>query len=146
MFKSILDATTYASAPTNRAEIAKAISPKNYLNQPETVVAQVLTGKFADGLGKVRNVPDRIDFDPFPYHSFAVWILSQMKRWGYIEGDVNYKSVSEQVYLATDAQAVMKDMGLTVPTKTYETYEIMGKTFDPAKPEEYVQSFAIKRG
>ena len=146
LFKSILDATTYASAPTNRAEIAKAISPKNYLNQPETVVAQVLTGKFADGLGKVRNVPDRIDFDPFPYHSFAVWILSQMKRWGYIEGDVNYKSVSEQVYLATDAQAVMKDMGLTVPSKTYETYEIMGKTFDPAKPEEYVQSFAIKRG
>ncbi len=146
LFKSILDATTYSSNPENRAEISTAISPKNYLNQPETVVKQVLTGRFADGLGKVRNEPDRIDFDPFPYHSFAVWILSQMKRWGYIEGDVNYKQVAEQVYLATDAQAVMADMGLSAPEATYQSYEIMGKSFDPASPEAYIDSFAIKRG
>ncbi len=145
LFKSILDATAYSSDPANREEISTAISPKNYLNQPETVVKQVLTGRFADGLGAVRNEPDRIDFDPFPYHSFAVWILSQMKRWGYIEGDVSYKDVAEQVYLATDAQAVMADMGLTAPTETYQSYEIMGKTFDPSAPEAYVDSFAIKR-
>ncbi|MCI4666323.1 MAG: ABC transporter substrate-binding protein [Neomegalonema sp.] len=146
LFKSILDATAYSSAPENRAEISKAISPKNYLNQPETVVKQVLTGRFADGLGAVRNEPDRIDFDPFPYHSFGVWILSQMKRWGYIEGDVNYKAIAEQVYLATDAQAVMKDMGQTPPDVTYKSYDIMGKTFDYSKPDEYIDSFAIKRG
>ena len=145
LFKSILDATAYSSAAANRAEISTAIAPKNYLNQPETVIAQVLTGRFADGLGKVRNEPDRIDFDPFPYHSFGVWILSQMKRWGYIEGEVNYKSVAEEVYLATDAQAVMKDMGMATPDVTYQSYQIMGKTFDPSKPEEYVDSFAIKR-
>ena len=71
-------------------EIAAAISPKNYLNQPTTVVEQVLTGRYADGLGKVRNEPDRIDFDPFPWHSMAVWILTQMKRWGYVKGDIDY--------------------------------------------------------
>ena len=27
---------------------------------------------------------------------------------------------------------------------TYEKYTIMGKTFDPEKPEDYVESFAIK--
>ena len=41
-----------------RELIAKVISPTAYLNQPETVVNQVLTGKFADGLGGIRNVPD----------------------------------------------------------------------------------------
>jgi nitrate/nitrite transport system substrate-binding protein len=50
----------------------------------------VLTGTFADGLGNVKKVPDRIDFDPFPWESFAVWILTQMKRWGQIKGDVDY--------------------------------------------------------
>ena len=39
----------------------------------------------------------------------------------------------------------MKDLGYPVPDHTYESYQIMGKTFDPAKPEEYAQSFAIKR-
>jgi len=33
----------------------------------------------------------------------------------------------------------------TPPDKTYESYTIMGKTFDPDKPEEYIESFAIKR-
>jgi nitrate/nitrite transport system substrate-binding protein len=145
LFKSILDATAYSSDKSNRKEIAGAISPKNYLNQPTTVVEQVLTGRFADGLGKVRNEPDRIDFDPFPYHSMAVWILTQMKRWGYVKGDINYKAIAEQVYLATDAAEVMKDMGQTAPDATYLSHEIMGKTFDPSKAEDYVESFAIKR-
>ncbi len=146
LFRSILDATAFSSASENRSDIAAAISPKNYLNQPTTVVEQVLTGRFADGLGGVRNEPDRIDFDPFPYHSFAVWILTQMKRWGYLEGDVNYAGLAEEVYLATDAKAVMEDMGMQAPSTTYQSYEIMGKTFDPSMPEAYVDSFAIKRG
>ncbi len=143
LLKALVDATQYASPAENRKEIAAAISPKNYLNQPVPVVEQVLTGRFADGLGNVRDVPDRIDFDPFPWHSMGVWILTQMKRWGYIEGDVDYKGIAEEVYLAADCAKVMKDLGLEPPTKTYQSYEIMGKTFDPARPEEYAASFEI---
>ena len=73
----------------NRKQIAEAIAPANYLNQPVTVVEQVLTGTFADGLGNIESVPDRIDFDPFPWESFAVWIMTQMKRWGQVKGDVD---------------------------------------------------------
>ena len=49
------------------------------------------------------KAPSRIDFDPFPWESFAVWIPSQMKRWGQLKGDVDYKAVASQVFLATDA-------------------------------------------
>ncbi|MFX7878938.1 nitrate ABC transporter substrate-binding protein, partial [Acinetobacter baumannii] len=79
-----------ARDPANRSLVAKVISPPAYLNQPETVVEQVLTGRFADGLGNVKNVPGRADFDPVPWDSMGVWILTQMKRWGYIKGDVDY--------------------------------------------------------
>ncbi len=75
----------------------------------------------------------------------GVWILTQMKRWGYIDGDIDYKAVAEQVYLAADAKKVMEDLGYDAPDVTYKSHTIMGKTFDPAKPEEYVQSFAIGR-
>ncbi len=145
LMKAIVDATAYSQKAENRLEISKAIAPKNYLNQPEAVIAQVLTGRYADGLGNVKNDPKRIDFDPFPWHSMGVWILTQMKRWGYIEGDIDYKRIAEEVYLASDASKIMHELGYDVPDHTYENYTIMGKEFDPAKAEEYVNSFAIKR-
>jgi len=145
LLKAILDATAYARKADNRKEIAAAIAPANYLNQPPTVVEQVLTGTFADGLGNVRKVPDRIDFDPFPWHSFAVWILTQMRRWGQLKGEVDYQSVAREVFLATDAAKLMTEVGLTPPKSTYKSFSVMGKSFDPMKPKEYVESFPIKR-
>ncbi|TDR88992.1 CmpA/NrtA family ABC transporter substrate-binding protein [Enterovirga rhinocerotis] len=146
LLRAIIDATAYASKAENRKAIAEAIAPANYLNAPPIVVEQVLTGTYADGLGAVKKDPKRVDFDPFPWHSFAIWTMTQMKRWGQIKGDVDYKAIAEQVYLATDAQKLMKQQGLTPPEATTKTFVVMGKTFDPAKPEDYVKSFAIKRG
>jgi nitrate/nitrite transport system substrate-binding protein len=145
LLKAIIDATAFATKPENRKQIAEAIAPANYLNQPVTVVEQVLTGTFADGLGNVKKVPDRIDFDPFPWQSFAIWILTQMKRWGQIKGEVDYRAVAEQVYLATDTAKLMKEVGLSAPTSNSKSFKVMGKEFDPAKPDDYVKSFAIKR-
>ncbi|MFO1099461.1 MAG: CmpA/NrtA family ABC transporter substrate-binding protein [Xanthobacteraceae bacterium] len=145
LLKAIIDATAFATKPENRKQIAEAIAPANYLNQPVTVVEQVLTGTFADGLGKVQKVPDRIDFDPFPWQSFAVWIMTQMKRWGQIKGDIDYAKVAQEVYLATDTARLMKEVGLSPPATTTKSFVVMGKTFDPSKPEEYINSFAIKK-
>jgi nitrate/nitrite transport system substrate-binding protein len=145
LFRAIASATDYAHKPENRKEIIEAIAPANYLNQPIPVLEQVMTGRFADGLGKVKNVPDRVDFDPFPWQSMAVWILTQLKRWNYIKGDVNYKAVAEEVFRATDARARMAEIGLKAPATNYRKHTIMGKEFDPAKPAEYLNSFAIKR-
>jgi nitrate/nitrite transport system substrate-binding protein len=146
LLKAIIEATAYAKKAEHRKEIAAAIAPANYLNQPVTVVEQVLTGTYADGLGGVKKVPNRIDFDPFPWHSFAVWILTQMKRWGQIEGDIDYQKVAREVFLATDAARLMKEVGLTPPKTTSKTFVVMKKTFDPAKPEAYLKSFAIRKG
>uniref|UniRef100_E6VC50 ABC transporter nitrate-binding protein n=1 Tax=Rhodopseudomonas palustris (strain DX-1) TaxID=652103 RepID=E6VC50_RHOPX len=145
LLKSIIEATAYAHKPENRKEIAQAIAPANYLNQPAIVLEQILTGTYADGLGNVVKQPNRIDFDPFPWQSFAVWIMTQMKRWGQIKGDVDYKTIAEQVYLATDTARLMKEAGLTPPEKTTRSFSVMGKSFDGSNPEEYLASFKIKK-
>jgi nitrate/nitrite transport system substrate-binding protein len=75
----------------------------------------------------------------------AVWILTQLKRWNYIKGDIDYKMVAEEVFRATDARKRMAELGLKAPASNYMKHTIMGKVFDPAKPAEYVNSFAIKR-
>lgn len=145
LLRAIMEATAYATDPEHRAEIATAIAPQEYLNQPETVVNQVLTGTYADGLGTVQRDPNRIDFEPFPWESFAVWIMTQMKRWGQVQGDIDYAGIASEVYLATDARRLMEEAGLTPPAETTKSFSVMGKAFDPADPEGYLASFPIKR-
>jgi nitrate/nitrite transport system substrate-binding protein len=143
--RAIVDATAYAAKAEHRKQIAEAIAPANYINAPVTVLEQVLTGTYADGLGGVKSDAKRVDFDPFPWQSFAVWMLTQMKRWGQIKGDVDYKRVAEQVYLATDTEKVMAEMGLTPPTTSYKSFSVMGKSFDPEQPDDYLKGFKIRK-
>ena len=72
-------------------------------------------------------------------------MLTQMKRWGYVKDDVNYKQIAEKVFLLTDAKKRMKELGQGVPDGAYPKFTIMGKVFDPTKPDDYVKSFAISK-
>ncbi|SFU81236.1 nitrate/nitrite transport system substrate-binding protein [Polaromonas sp. YR568] len=145
LYRAVLGSSFMASQPKDRDLIAKVIAPAQYLNQPEAVLQQVLTGKFADGLGNIRNVPDRANFDPVPWQSMAVWMLTQMKRWGYVKGDVNYRQIAEKVFMLTDAKKQMSLAGFKPPEGAYKKFKVMGKEFDPAKPDDYVKSFAINK-
>jgi nitrate/nitrite transport system substrate-binding protein len=133
--RALIHATRFSSSPENRKGVAEMISGPAYLNQPQVVVEQVLTGRFADGLGAVRNVPNRIDFDPFPWQSRAVWMLVQMRRWGYLKQDVAYKEVAEKVFLATDARKRMAELGIDAPKTNFRKHTVMGKVFDAERPQ-----------
>jgi nitrate/nitrite transport system substrate-binding protein len=139
LLRAIVEATAYSHRAENRREVAAAISGANYLNQPQTVVEQVLTGTFADGLGRVQRVPDRIGFDPFPWHSMAMWILTQMRRWGQLPREVDYADVARQVFLATDAARAMRELNLPVPDSTVQRFSVMGREFDPANPAPWAE-------
>ena len=145
LLRALIEASAYASKPANRKQIAEAIAPANYLNAPVSVLDQVLTGTYADGLGGIKHDPDRVTFDPFPWESFAVWILTQMKRWGQVKGDVDYATIAKQVFLATDAARAKKEAGLPPPAGVSKTFSVMGKPFDPAKPDDYLNSFKIRK-
>ena len=145
LYRAILKSAAMARQPQNRTIMAEVLSPPKYLNQPRALLEQVLTGRFADGLGNVRQVPERVDYDPFPWYSMAYWILGQMKRWGYLKGDVRYKDIAERVYLLTDARKHMAALDMNPPKENSRKFKVMGKEFDPARTDAYVNSFAIKR-
>jgi len=145
--KAIVEATGYASDPANRVEIAEAISERAFLNQPTEVVEAVLTGNFEDGQGNTLSVPDRIDFDPYPWQSFANWISSQLVRWD-LQGDgmaakvipeQGYDTVGKDIFLTDLARELAQELGQEPPEEIYRTEELMFDTFDPANPDTYVQ-------
>jgi nitrate/nitrite transport system substrate-binding protein len=145
LLRAIVEATAYSDNQANRREVAAAIAGPNYLNQPQTVVEQVLTGTFANGLGQVQRVPNRIGFDPYPWHSMAIWILTQMRRWNQLQRDVNWQQVAEQTFLALDAGRAMRDLGMQVPASPMRNETILGRTFDPSQPDAYLASQGFRR-
>jgi nitrate/nitrite transport system substrate-binding protein len=81
-----------------------------------------------------------------PWDSMAIWILTQMKRWGYLKANVNYQDIAKQIFLMTDAEKQMKELGVFHPNEYQKRKNYCdGKVFDPTQPDAYINSFKIKR-
>ncbi|WP_244548593.1 CmpA/NrtA family ABC transporter substrate-binding protein [Bosea vaviloviae] len=140
VFRALVEAGLYSSAPENRAGMAEILARPEYINAPANVIQQVIGGRFADGLGAVRNVPDRIKFDPFPQYSMAVWLSVQMSRWNMLPADVDHKRLAQTVMLAVDAKKILAQQGIEVPEPKFGIERILGKEFDANEPDEYLRS------
>jgi nitrate/nitrite transport system substrate-binding protein len=142
-YRAIIASSLHVSKPENRVGMAKVLSEPQYLNAPEIVLQQVLSGTYADGLGAVKKEPGRVDYQPFPHYAAAVWLMTQLRRWNMLKEDVDYKALAQKVMLATDAARIMREQGATPPAVEFGTEKILGKEFDSNKPEQYLTS--IKR-
>ncbi|MEM9088602.1 MAG: CmpA/NrtA family ABC transporter substrate-binding protein [Cyanobacteria bacterium P01_F01_bin.53] len=137
--KAIIDGATYANDPANRKEVAAAIAPREYLNQPVDVLEAVMTGKFEDGQGNTFDIPDRINFDPYPWKSFASWISTQLVRWEYMPIEkANYDELGEQIFLTDLARELAEELGAEAPKEVSRTETMKFGDFDPTKAEEYL--------
>lgn len=134
VFRAMLEAGLYSSETKNRSGMSKVLAQPNYLNAPETVIEQVISGRYADGLGAVKTVPDRVNFDPLPQYATAVWLMAQMRRWNMLKDDVDYKKLAQSVMLATDARKMLAELGVSVPEPAFGKVTVLGRVFDADKP------------
>ena len=138
--KAIIDGATYANNPANRKEIAAAIAPREYLNQPLDVLESVMTGKFEDGQGNTLDVPDRIYFDPYPWKSFASWISTQLVRWDYMPTDqANYDELGREIFLTDLARTLAEELGADAPADVSRVETMKFGDFDPSDAENYLK-------
>ena len=139
-YRAIIAASLHVSDATNRPGMVKVLAKPQYLNAPELVIEQVLTGRYADGLGNIKNDPRRVDYQPFPHYSAAVWLMTQLRRWNMLKEDIDYKKLAEQVMLTTDAGKIMREQGAVPPAGGFGMEKILGKDFDSSKPDEYLKT------
>ncbi|WP_211605484.1 CmpA/NrtA family ABC transporter substrate-binding protein [Jannaschia faecimaris] len=138
IYRAIIASSLHVSDPANRGDMAAIMSRPEYLNAPEVVIQQVVGGRYADGLGNIKEDPRRVDYQPFPHYSAAVWMMVQLKRWNYVDQDMDFKALAQEVMLATQAHDIMAEMGGTPPEVGFGTETIGGETFDSSKPEDYL--------
>lgn len=150
---AILEATASAETPEGRIAFAESMAPANYLNQPVEILRQILTGVFPDGQGNIKNVPDRISFMPLPTQTMGTWVLSQLRRWNYIEADTDYASLAEELVLTTTTrermQAMMAaDTSITfsdVDQDVFAPVSVQGLEFSPERAQEFIDGQPFTR-
>lgn len=137
-YRAIIASSLHVAKRENRAGMAKVLSQPHYLNAPEVVIEQVLTGRYADGLGAIKEDAGRIDYQPFPHYAAAVWLMVQLRRWNMLKEDMDYKKLAEQVMLTADAGKIMRDQGVAPPAGGFGKEIILGATFDSSDPQGYL--------
>lgn len=150
---AILEATAAAETPQGRIAFAESMAPANYLNQPVEILRQILTGVYPDGLGNIRRVPDRISFMPLPTQTMGVWVLSQLRRWGYIQRNAQYTDLARELILTTTTAERMRAMMAANNQIRFADANqdpnapvvVQGRNFDPARAQEFIESFPIRR-
>ena len=144
--KAIIEASSYASNRGNRRQVAREIAAPEYVGAPVEILEAVLTGVFEDGLGNLRDVPDFIDFDPYPWKSFSYWITTQLVRWNLTSGNLEHEEIADEVFLTGIARQLAKKLGQEPPTLILDYERLKYDLFDPTEPNNYLEEQIKKYG
>ena len=148
VLKALHEASVWLDKMENRPEQCEIVSRPAYINCPKELILGRLQGKYDFGDGRTLQDPDYMIFSGrncnYPQPKYAVWWLTQFRRWGMVQGTPDYAGITKQVMRPDLYEAAMKELGFThggvnnAPEKLFD-----GVTFDPAKPEAYAKSFAV---
>jgi nitrate/nitrite transport system substrate-binding protein len=148
VLKALHEASVWLDRLENRPELCDIVSRPAYINCPKDLILGRLQGKYDFGDGRALQDPDYMVFSGrncnYPQPKYAVWWLSQFRRWGMVQGAPDYASVAKQVMRTDLYEGAMKELGYkhggvnNAPEKLFD-----GVTFDPAKAEAYAKSFAV---
>ena len=148
VLKALHEASVWLDRMENRPEQAQIVAKATYINCPPEIILGRLQGHYDYGDGRKKQDPNYMIFSVrncnYPQPKYAVWWLTQFRRWGMVEGPPDYAGVAKQVMRTDLYEEAMKEIGYKHGGRDDKPETLFdGKTFDPAKPEAYAASFAV---
>jgi nitrate/nitrite transport system substrate-binding protein len=143
VMRAVLEASVWLDKPENRAEAARVIGDKAFVNAPAEVIDERLAGKYdlGGGLGQKTFTDDGMLFHRagsinFPRKSHAVWFLTQYQRFGYLKQAPDYQTIADSLIMQDLYKEVAGEMKITVPDDDLQPFTIKldGTRFDPRDP------------
>ena len=150
MVAAILDASKYIDDMKNRAEVAKVIAAKSYVNTDFDSIVGRMRGVYDNGIGKKWKDPDYMKFYNggtvgFPYLSDGMWFLTQHKRWGLLKEHPDYLAVAKKVNRIDIYKAAAAMTKTPLPKSDMRSSKLIdGVVWDGKDPVKYADSFKIK--
>ncbi len=152
--KALIAATMEAQqwCDKNRDAMCAITAGRQYINVPINDIVPRLKGSIDYGDGrKVTNSPHVMKFwadnAGFPFKSHDAWFITENKRWGNFDADLNTMALVNKVNRADLWRDVAKQYGIAAPASDSRGPEKFfdGKVFDPSNPDAYLASLAIKK-
>lgn len=149
VLKALNEASVWLDDLKNRPEQCEIVSPTNYVNCTKEQILPRMLGEYAMGDERgTRKDPNYMIFSSrncnYPQYKYAIWFMTQFRRWGLVDGPPDYEGIAKQVMRPDIYEEAMKEIGYAhggADSKPETLFD--GVTFDPSKPEEYAKSFAV---
>jgi NitT/TauT family transport system ATP-binding protein/nitrate/nitrite transport system substrate-binding protein len=143
MLRALIRAALWADEPDNRDALAKMLARPEYVGAPVAELRRALVEPEAFALR--FHAEDA----GYPRRLHALWLLSQMRRWGQIDESVDVYAAAEQVYRPDLYLEAVGAVGAPTRGRLLDVEPLKpmfdGRAFDPSRFDDYLESFPLRR-
>lgn len=148
--KALHEASVWLDTMGNKAEQAQVVSRATYINCPPEAILGRLQGHYDFGDGRKKEDATHMIFSRrncnYPQPKYAVWWLTQFRRWGMVRGTPDYAGLAKRVMRADLYEEAMREIDAKHGGRDGKPETLFdGRTFDPARAEAYATSFDLHR-
>lgn len=148
---AVLDASRWIDASeANRKETAKVIAARSYVNTDVDVIEGRILGRYDNGLGRKWQDANAMKFfrdgaATFPWLSDGMWFLTQHRRWGLLDSDVDYLAAARAINRLDIYRQAATAAGVALPAGEMRSSTLIdGVVWDGTEPAKYAGSFKLK--
>jgi nitrate/nitrite transport system ATP-binding protein len=151
LIKALIEACEYCDDRRNREEIVQMLARPDYLNLPAAQLRPGFIEPFQRNQDQAPELLLRfnqyyVEQSTCPRRSEAVWILTQMARWGITPFPRNWVEVIERVYCRDSYGQAARELGLQDGVDDRTLVKLFdGVVFNPDDPLSYLDSLTIHR-
>lgn len=169
---ALTEAARWCDDPANHVELAALLARPDYVDQPAAIIERGLRGIVVPRASAAPiEVPDFLIFNreatAFPWRSQALWIYSQLARWGQVKPSRSAEQAAASVFrpdvfrralgasdVAMPGASMKLEGAVTSPTGVgaHRGALVLGpdrffdnRVFDPERIAEYVAGFDVPR-
>jgi NitT/TauT family transport system ATP-binding protein len=147
-------AARWCDRSENHDVLAEALADARYIAAPVKIIRHVLAGEFSlDARGNRRVIDNYFKFHAgfanYPRPSHALWIYSQMIRWGQAKLGLNLARAAASAYrpdlyrAALGESSTPGDADMRIEGADDHDRFMDGHVFDPSNLQDYIDGFAV---
>ncbi|WP_082490590.1 CmpA/NrtA family ABC transporter substrate-binding protein [Aureimonas sp. Leaf454] len=149
-------AARWCDEPANRPELSRILARPEHVGGSADMICELLAGRMpVDGAGTIRSIPDYLTFHAgaatFPWSSQALWVYSQMVRWGQVPLTADGERAALAAFRPDLYREVFGSRIADLPAADTRIEGLApfdaigdGRTFDPRDVAAYVEGFPIR--
>jgi ABC-type nitrate/sulfonate/bicarbonate transport system substrate-binding protein len=119
LLRALYRAALWCAEPANRDSLATLLGGAAYIDRPRGWMLPALSGQIDVGDGAIVSVEDF--FVPFakaaifPWKSHALWLYTQMVRWGQVVHSKANEAIARDTYRPDLYRAALQPLGVALP-------------------------------